>query len=118
MWLSKQIVNKYAEQESAALGTVCTAGGSPSVNTDTERRNLQIISPGGYGWVPEDGRQALVLPGTPDMLLGQVGTPPVELEPGEVCLYTGKCAIILRNDGTIELNGRVLINGVEVTSGE
>lgn len=118
MWLSRQMSVKPITVESAAIGTISVAGTTPAVITDTEHRNLRLICPGGYGWVPSDGQRVLMQLGTPNVVLGQSDSPPVDLEPGEVCLYAGGCAIVLRNNGEIHLNGRIFCNGVEVANGE
>lgn len=118
MWLSRQMSAKATPPETAAMGKISIAGAAPAAVTDTEHRNLRVICPGGYGWVPGDGQQVLVLQGTPEAVLGQSQPAPVDLAPGEVCLYAGGCEIILRNNGEIHLNGRIFCNGVEVANGE
>ena len=117
MWLAKQSAKPVGASAPAVSGTVTAAGERPAAMTDTEHRNLRLICPGGYGWVPADAEDVMVLRGAPDAVIGRDASAPVELAPGEVCIYSGGCAVILRNNGEIHLNGQVLINGVRLGGG-
>lgn len=118
MWLSRQMTKTADADAPAALGTISVAGQRPAAVTDTEHRDLCLICPGGYHWVPADADEVMVLHAAPDAVIGQAARAPVSLEPREVCIYSGGCSIVLRNNGDLHLNGNVLVNGVRIGGGD
>lgn len=114
MWLSRQIAARPGQSEQAAMGKISVTGETPAAVTTTEHRNLRLVCPGGYAWSPTDGQRVLLLRGSEETVLGQSEPSPVELSPGEVCLYAAGCQIVLRSNGEIHLNGRIFCNGVEL----
>ena len=66
---------------------------------------------------PESGNFLWVLKGGPGgeetFVLGVQDGARAALADGEVYLYSGGASLCLRNDGTIELSGRLVINGAE-----
>ena len=123
MWLSKQM-KQVPPTADADLGMTTIAGGSVGVLTRGEVRNLPIYGPGGYVWMPQNGAAVLVMKGGPGgeehcvagMKQAQV---PEDMQPGEILVYgPGDNAIYLKQDGTIELRGRVEIQGSLVVNGE
>lgn len=121
MWLSEQFC-KTAPQEGACFGEVSIPGGKAAAKSaDREQRLLPQVGPGGFVWLPEAGEQILVLRDGAPCIIGRLQPEQPELLPGEVMLYAGSGSIRLRKNGTIELTGRVLINGQELggnTNGE
>ncbi len=66
MWLSRTIAARQrAERESAAadMGVTTIGGGSASVMTKGEQRNLEVFAPGGLIWQPQAGDTVLVIKG-------------------------------------------------------
>ena len=103
MWLSERKRGRgYGE---AMVGQTTLSGNPAGVYLDAERRALAIFAPGGYAWRPAvEGENSCV-----------VGVRCYsDLAPGEVLIHAGQgqAAIKLSTDGTVNLMGRVLINGV------
>ena len=118
MWLSKQLRQMRGGQETAADLGVTTIGGARSgVYTRGEVRDVEVCTPGGLCWRPRSGDRVVVLKGGPGgeetFVLGVQDGARAALADGEVYLYSGGASPCLRNDGTIELSGRLVINGAE-----
>ena len=111
MWLSKRIVQETPEFEPATLGTVSIGGEDAAVVTDGEKRDVRIISPGGYCWQPGAGESVLVLKASQTYIPGALQTAQAELAPGEVMVFSNAARLVLRNNGDIEVKGRVRITG-------
>lgn len=116
MWLSRQMRSALPTAD-ADLGVTTIAGESVGVVTRGEVRALPVYGPGGYVWLPENGNGVLVIKGGPGgeeqsvagMLQKQ---PPKGMRPGEVYLYgPAGNSIYLRQDGTVEIQGILTING-------
>ncbi len=116
MWLAEQLaISGMEAREQAAAGEVSIGGRNPAVVTDAERREGQVLCPGGYAWSARVGQKAVVLGGGQTLVAGVLEAPPVALAPGEVCIYApGGARIVLKNTGRIELTGEVYLNGVKV----
>ena len=111
MWLSKRITHPETEPETAALGTISMGGSRAAVVTDGEKRDVRIISPGGYCWQPGAGESVLVLKASQTYIPGALQTAQAELAPGEVMVFSNAARIVLRNNGDVELKGKVRITG-------
>ena len=78
-------------------------------------REVCVCTPGGVCWQPRSGDQVLVLKGGPGgeeaFVLGVQSKKEAQIADGELYLYSGGASICLRNDGAIELSGRLVING-------
>jgi len=116
MWLSRQV--RFAlPTADADLGMTTIAGERVGVVTRGEVRSLPVCGPGGYVWLPESGAAVLVIKGGPggeeQCVAGrQQGKAPDGMQPGEVYLYgPGGNSVYLRRDGTVEIQGRLVING-------
>lgn len=116
MWLSKQM-RTGTQTADADLGVTTIAGSSVGVVTHGEVRSLPVYSPGGYVWMPESGGTVLVIKGGPggeeQCVAGmKQAEAPGGMLPGEVYLHgPGGGALYLRRDGTVEVRGRLVING-------
>jgi len=101
------------------MGMTTIAGNSVGVVTRGEVRALPVYGPGGYVWQPENGAAVLVIKGGPggeeQCVAGmRQGTAPKGMLPGEVYLYgPGGNSLYLRRDGSVEIQGRLVINGVD-----
>ena len=111
MWLSRRITHPETEPETAALGTISMGGSRAAVVTDGEKRDVRIISPGGYCWQPGAGESVLVLKASQTYIPGALQTAQAELAPGEVMVFSNAARLVLRNNGDIEVKGRVRITG-------
>ena len=104
MWLSRNLRPPAPMQEDVAETQVQTT--RELTGADNER--LQLAAPGGFAWQPTVGEQLLVFK---DLALGSKTECPVELAPGECCLFTQDAYLHLTADGGIALHGRVTLNG-------
>ena len=114
MWLSQQRKREQSPEGPAQVGTVTLEGDPAGVYLAGERRDLPVFGPGGYCWRPAVDQEVLVLK------TGAAGEAPCvagtrsqgELQPGEVKISArGGGSITLAADGTIRLDGAVLVNG-------
>lgn len=120
MWLA----GKLSEQErqdvaSAQEGTVTIEGEETAVFSSGERRKVKTVAPGGVFWRPRLGEEVMIvrggLFGEEAYALGTIDTQAEGLAPGELRLRSAAEAggeIILRNDGRVEINGLLFINGL------
>lgn len=100
MWLSGQQKrpNQFGE---GATGTVTISGDGLAVQLESERRNLELYTPGGYQWTPKVGQRVLVLKNQGENPC-VVGVKQGEDAPDEVTVEAG----------SIDLKGQVLIDGI------
>ncbi len=123
MWLSGQMKRTLPTAD-ADLGMTTIAGDSVGVVTRGEVRALPVYGPGGYIWMPRNGEAVLVVKGGPggeeQCVAGvrQIAVPE-GMRPGEVFLTGAEGAsVYLKQNGTVELQGRVEIKGSLVINGE
>ena len=72
--------------------------------------------------MPEAGQRVLVIRGGPggeeQCVAGAAqGAAPEALSPGELCLFSGDGAVILRKDGSVTLRGTVKVEGELLING-
>lgn len=117
MWLSSQSRKTQRSGQGAETGVVTLEGEKTAVYLTGERRDLSMLGPGGYCWRPAEGETVLVLKsGADGEELWVAGVPgrEADLAPGEVCVRSGLAAVLLSNDGTIDLRGDVKLNGTPI----
>lgn len=117
MWLSSQSRKARPSGPEAETGVVTLEGEETAVYLTGERRNLPVLSPGGYCWRPAEGDTVLVLKsGADGEELWVAGVPGdgTDLAPGEVRIQSGQAAVFLGSDGSVDLRGSVKLNGVPV----
>lgn len=115
MWLSKQ-TKPGAATSGADLGVTSIPGERAGVVTRGEVRDLPVYGPGGYAWRPAAGEAVLVIKGgtggEESCVAGARQTDaPKELLPGEVYIHAKGGGIYLKNDGTVELRGHIVLKG-------
>lgn len=100
-----------------SLGCVSVGGGSTTVTTAGDQTPAAVFAPGGVYWIPRRGDSVLVVKagGTENCIAGVEMVPPGDMAPGEVRLEAGGASLWLKNDGSISISGRVLVNGKELT---
>ena len=101
MWLSRKLSqHEMQDVASAQDGTVTVEGGELAVFSSGEKREVKTAAPGGYEWQPKKGED--------------VGQSADDLAPGEVRIRsaTAGTEIVLRNNGRIDINGLLFINGM------
>ena len=121
MWISQNIALRQRQASEAApadIGTTTIGGGNASVLTRGEQRSLEVFAPGGVVWQPLAGDTVLVIKGGTNAQEQCVaaadtsGHAPAGMTPGELYLYsTGGASIYLRADGSIDITGKLRING-------
>ncbi len=119
MWLSKKLAaHELQDVASAQDGTVTIEGGELAVFSSGEKREVKTVGPGGYEWQPRKGEDVLIVRGG---IFGEesyaVGVPEQTgeaLEPGEVRIRSAAAGteIVLHNNGRIDINGVLFINGM------
>lgn len=113
MWLSRKTVVR--RDSGADVGEVSIGGGSAAVLRDGEHRGLAVFAPGGYVWRPRTGSDVLVIKcGDSGMCVAGERLPqaPDDLLEGEVYIKSdGGASLRLKNDGSIELTGQIMIDG-------
>ena len=119
MWLSKKLAaHELQDVASAQDGTVTIEGGELAVFSSGEKREVKTVGPGGYEWQPCKGEDVLIVRGG---TFGEesyaVGVPEQTgeaLEPGEVRIRSAAAGteIVLHNNGRIDINGVLFINGM------
>ena len=122
MWISRRMKTALPTAD-ADLGVTTIAGGSAGVVTRGEVRALPVYGPGGYAWLPESGAAVLVIKGGPggeeQCVAGARQTAPDGMQPGEVYIHgSGGGAVYLRRDGTVELRGRIAVQGSLTVNGQ
>lgn len=116
MWLSSKM-RPAPPTSDADLGITTIAGNSVGVMTRGEVRTLPVYGPGGYVWMPENGAAVLVVKGGPggqeQCVAGmRQAEPPQNMQPGEVRISgPGGGAIYFKADGTVDIQGKLTING-------
>ena len=121
MWLSKSIAfRQRTEREGAAadMGVTTIGGGSASVMTRGEQRDLSVFSPLGMIWQPRAGDTVLVVKGGVGgqeqciVAADAKEATPKGMSPGELYLYSNKDTFIfLRGDGSILVKGNISAEG-------
>lgn len=102
MWLTRQF-----EQKTGAQVTSGEVSGGETLTVTGESVHIapQLLLPYGFSSTPPSGNQAVLLNG---MCAGVAAVQDSRLEEGEVCLYSaGGAEILLKNDGTVVINGQV-----------
>ncbi len=114
MKLSGKLMKKQGEILSCRSGLVTnSADRRLSASAAGGKRQTAIVAPGGIGYIPKPGEDAVMLTNDNEQLcLGvRMLKNDFEIEPGELVLYAGAASIILRKSGKIEINGEVYLNG-------
>lgn len=115
MWISK----KLAESNQQTSGDV-TEIGNLSITTDEviaaisscEKRGITFYSPLGIEFFPSEGQKVLLIScGSNTVCAGVEMQKSSGLAPGEIRLFSqGGASILMKNDGSIRLNGKVTID--------
>lgn len=109
MWLPDYVTRNTKNNEGSSFGNVTHSSmGNVAVSACLEHRDLPIVAPYGLVYNPPINEKSAVLDvGGRFMCVGVVA-PFKELMPGEIMLYSkGGASIVLKNDGTVLINGKV-----------
>lgn len=107
MWISKEICQSKKDSNKSDVGEVNgVIGDKITVQGKQEYREIPLSLPFGVVSIPKEGTRAVVLPTETGFVCSGTIPQNVDLNPGEVMLYSsGGASIVLKN------NGQVLING-------
>lgn len=109
MWTWERERRRQVQEPAAQLGLVTLGGAETAVNLGSERRWLNVCTPGGVQWMPRQGEQVLVLKSGEDAWVLGTLEEEKDLQPGQIRLKGTGCSLIL-GDG-LELSGEVTLNG-------
>lgn len=108
MWISQKIAASGSEKPTVSIGQV--TGGQESqvsVQADSEYRQVPLCAPWGIAYLPPVGEQAVLLHGSGEPLCAGVIPPAMDLQPGELVLFSaGGATICLKNSGEVLINGQ------------
>lgn len=110
MWITSHIAKNSRTVSPAAKGSILGAsGGSVEVDTSLRHINLPVVAPYGIAYVPPAGEGAVLVPtDSGEACVGVVAPKVQNLKAGELMLYSaGGAFIVLKNDGTVNINGTV-----------
>lgn len=106
MWLTRQFNKKSGA--SVTSGEV-SDGKNLTVTGESVHVAPELLLPYGFSSAPPSGQQAVLVGG---MCAGVAAVQDSRLKEGEVCLYSaGGAEILLKNDGTVVINGKVFARG-------
>ena len=119
MWLSGQ-QKRPVDPGEGQTGIVTMSGSETAVQLDSERRGLQLYSPGGYTWTPKVGQRVLVIQGRGEIpcVVGaqQHGGVPdrVDIQAKELTLGGETVSVAAQESATVQgdqihLNGQVYV---------
>lgn len=121
MWMAQRQAIDRLQESSAEMGEVTLSGAQTGVALDGERRNVKLCLPGGYHWTPSSGDAVLVVKSGAEQAPCVVGVAEQNASPqnaGEVYLSVAKgSGILLKKDGTIQLEGDLCLTGAVKISG-
>lgn len=116
MFLSEMWKQRSTDTELGTLETISLGGEVNTVASSGHQCQRTMFAPGGMCWVPKRGQGVLVIKaGMEDCIAGAEMENTEELEPGEVRIFSQGASVWLKNDGRILLEGKVFVNGEELT---
>ncbi len=108
MWIPEAISGSDKTKNPFFGNVVYSSGGNIDITGNESIKNIEAVTPYGVAYVPPKGTRAVVLPvGNTAVVCGISGKIPFELNEGEVGFYSsGGASIVLKNDGTVLINGQ------------
>ena len=109
MWIAKAIAEEEGGRAPFFASVVFADKNSIGVSGSESVKNIETACPYGIAYVPPKGSRAVVLPvGNTSVMCGVSEEDPLELNEGEIGLYSsGGASIVLKNDGTVVINGKI-----------
>lgn len=114
MWLSKNAITKNVTNPDKAESALVTISNNEQLemNGSTNSRNIKVFSPYGYSYIAPNGEEALLLPSSFGKATVGTRMKPKGIQNGEIKISNKSGAYIwLKNDGSVEINGRVFEKG-------
>ena len=117
----EEIGSKISDGADISVARVSIGGEAPALVSETEYRGCELLCPGGVLRLPKTGEEQLLIK-TEDGSVLTAGVCGVEipegLSEGDILIKNGQASLCLRSDGSIEIYGKVLINGSELNGTE
>ncbi len=109
MWLADYVTrNRNTRGESSCASVTGSKNGNVSCSAYLEHRDVPIVSPYGVVYNPPENEESAIFDIEGRFMCLGVVAPYKELSPGELMLYSqGGASIVLKNDGTVLINGKV-----------
>ena len=106
MWLARQMIEAKRRQPAAEASYLAEGGGAEGTN---QYRGVELTAPWGIEYAaPDYARATLVTTHEGTICVGTVLQASGLLKAGELRLFSrGGAEILLRNDGTVSINGQV-----------
>ncbi len=117
MWLTSFMSKNTKDTSSVSIGSINSSKkGLVGVNASQSHLGIPLITPSGIACVPKNGEDAVVaFSDLGEICMGVVSKHHKDLQEGEIKIYTKAASVTLKNDGRILLEGKVYINGKEVS---
>lgn len=114
--------NRRRAAECCDTGVVTVYDRGYGVLGEGEQRGVKLSCPGGYRWRPALGEAVLVIksgePAQARVIGAEAEDAPVELQAGEVCIYSPAACVHVKNDGSIQMRGIVDVVGMLRVNGQ
>lgn len=109
MWIPKEITGNSKQQQAMNGSVTYSDAAKTAVSTVENCNSAEKVAPYGITYVPPSGAKTLIIPvGEVQYCSGVVCEEKDILSPGELMLFSsGGANIILKNDGTVVINGQV-----------
>ncbi len=109
MWLFDYITKNASHASSANFADITgSENGMVFINSTHEQRDVPVVAPYGIAYNPPKNSQSVIVESSNTPVCVGVVSKSSELEEGEIMLYSkGGATLKLKNDGTVEINGRV-----------
>ncbi len=109
MWLTNYLSVNSRKKQNAACGDITQANANTvAVQASVEHRGLPVVAPYGIVYMPPVGENSVVLPTEEGEICLGVIAKEKNLNPGELMLFSkGGASVILKNDGSVIINGQV-----------
>lgn len=107
MWLTSFLSKEKSGLKAAKGNITASHERKVQVNASTQYRDVPVVAPYGIAYVPPVGEGAVIVPYEGgEACVGVIASQPVNLQRGELMLYSaGGASIVLRNDGSVLING-------------
>ncbi len=109
MWLFDYITKNATKKSTASFADI-TGGenGLVFVNSSHEQRDVPVVVPYGIAYNPPRHAESVIVESANTPVCIGVVLQANELEEGEIMLFSkGGATLKLKNDGTVEINGKV-----------
>ena len=109
MWISRNINNNTNSKNPFVANVLNSNGSEVNVSALEKIENIPNTTPFGILSVPPRGAKAVVVPvGESAAVCGIVSQNKFSLQEGELALFsTGGASIVLKNDGSVVINGKI-----------